>query len=53
MIELAPVQQAVSEQQVEKVAAEVWNSLNALTLSDRVRPGMLGAVAVASRGLSC
>lgn len=53
MIELAPVQQTVSEQQVENVAAEVWNGLNALPLSDRVRPGMRVAVAVGSRGISC
>ena len=53
MIELAPVRQTVSEQRVENVAAEVWNGLNALSLADRVRPGMRVAVAVGSRGISC
>ena len=53
MIELAPVRQSVSEQQVDNVPAAVWNGLNALPLSGRVRPGMRVAVAVGSRGISC
>ncbi|MCY3709449.1 MAG: lactate racemase domain-containing protein [Caldilineaceae bacterium] len=53
MIQLAPVRQSVSEQQVENVSAAVWNGLNAVALSERVRPGMRVAVAVGSRGISC
>ncbi len=52
MIQLAPVRQSVSEQQVENVSADVWNGLNAVALSERVRPGMQVAVAVGSRGIS-
>ncbi len=52
MIQLAPVRQSVSEQQVENVSADVWNGLNAVALSERVRPGMRVAVAVGSRGIS-
>ena len=53
MIQLAPVRQSVSEQQVDNVSAAVWNGLNAVALSERVRPGMRVAVAVGSRGISC
>ena len=53
MIQLAPVRQIVSEQQVDNVSAAVWNGLNAVALSERVRPGMRVAVAVGSRGISC
>ena len=53
MIELAPVRQSVSEQQVANVSASVYNGLNALPLAERVRPGMRVAVAVGSRGISC
>ena len=53
MIQLAPVRQSVSEQQVDNVSAAVWNGLNAVALSGRVRPGMRVAVAVGSRGISC
>ena len=53
MIQLAPVRQSVSEQQIENVSAAVWNGLNAVALSERVRPGMRVAVAVGSRGISC
>lgn len=53
MIQLAPVRQSVSEQQVENVSAAVWNGLNAVALSEKVRPGMRVAVAVGSRGISC
>ena len=52
MIQLAPVRQTVSEEQVENVSAAVWNGLNAVALSERVRPGMRVAVAVGSRGIS-
>lgn len=52
MIQLAPVRQTVSEEQVENVPAAVWNGLNAVALSERVRPGMRVAVAVGSRGIS-
>ena len=53
MIQLAPVRQSVSEQQVANVSAAVWNGLNAVALSEKVRPGMRVAVAVGSRGISC
>ena len=53
MLQLAPVRQSVSEQQVDNVSAAVWNGLNAVALSERVRPGMRVAVAVGSRGISC
>ncbi len=53
MIQLVPVRQAVSDQQVENVSAAVWNGLNAVGLSERIRPGMRVAVAVGSRGISC
>ena len=53
MIQLAPVRQSVSEQQVDNVSAAVWNGLNAVALSGLVRPGMRVAVAVGSRGISC
>ena len=53
MIQLVPVRQAVSDQQVENVSAVVWNGLNAVGLSERIRPGMRVAVAVGSRGISC
>ena len=46
MIELAPARQSVSEQQVDNVPAAVWTGLNALPLSDRVRPGMRGSVSI-------
>ena len=52
MIQLAPVRQTVSDEQVENVSAAVWNGLNAIALSERVRPGMRVAVAVGSRGIS-
>ncbi len=52
MIKLASVRQSVSEQQVGNVSAAVWNGLNAVALSERVRPGMRVAVAVGSRGIS-
>ena len=53
MIQLMPVRQAVSDQQVENVSAAVWNGLNAVALPERIRPGMRVAVAVGSRGISC
>lgn len=53
MIQLVPVRQEVSDQQVENVSAAVWNGLNAVGLSERIRPGMRVAVAVGSRGISC
>ena len=53
MIQLAPVRQSVSEQQAANVSAAVWNGLNAVALSEKVRPGMRVAVAVGSRGISC
>lgn len=53
MIQLAPVRQSVSEQQVANISAAVWNGLNAVALSERVQPGMRVAVAVGSRGISC
>lgn len=52
MIQLTPVRQSVSEQQVDNVSAAVWNGLNAVALSERVQPGMRVAVAVGSRGIS-
>lgn len=52
MIQLVPVRQTVSEKQVENVSAAVWNGLNAVALSERIRPGMRVAVAVGSRGIS-
>ena len=53
MLQLAPVRQSVPDQRAENLSAAVWNGLNAIALSERVRPGMRVAVAVGSRGISC
>jgi hypothetical protein len=52
-LEVTPVRQQVSSEQVADIAAEVRAGLEALPLGERVRPGMRVAVAVGSRGIAC
>ena len=52
-LEVTPVRQQVSSEQVADIAAEVSAGLEALPLRERVQPGMRVAVAVGSRGIAC
>lgn len=50
---VAPVQQRISDAEVDDVGVDVRAGLKALPLAKQVRPGMRVAVAVGSRGISC